>query len=136
MGGSSEVSRREKKKTSPIIKIIMGSAVSVVLFFALIAIFSLIYLNTGSTAYLASGIISGAVSAFAGGFAAVIPIKEKGALFGAASGVISSLICDCIIFLINNSSAGLGMLILSGVMILFSCVGGIAAVNIKKKKKY
>ena len=72
----------------------------------------------------------------AGGFFSVRPIKEKGAIYGALSGAIISVLVTTVLFLINNSSAGSGIFIVMGLILAGGIVGGITAVNLKTKKKY
>ena len=138
MGGKSKKTRRDEERASPQIKIIIGSAIGTALYFLIVAIAAAAVLKsgTGSSAYLPIGFASGILSGFAGGFAAVRPIKEKGAVFGALSGLGQALLCSVVLFNVNRAAAGSGMLILSLIIIICSALGGIAAVNAKRKKKY
>ncbi len=135
---SKAVRRDEKQKSSPYTKIIIGSLVSVALYFILIALIAAMALKSdlSPSAYMPAGIISGILSSLIGGFVSVRPIKEKGVLFGALTGVVQAIICSLVLFVVNGNAAGNGIFILSAVMILCSAVGGIAAVNLKIKKKY
>lgn len=138
MGGKSKMTRRDEERASPQIKIIIGSAIGTALYFLIVAIAAAAVLKsgTGSSAYLPIGFAAGILSGFAGGFAAVRPIKEKGAVFGALSGLCQALLCSVVLFIVNRAAAGSGMLILSLIIIICSALGGIAAVNAKRKKKY
>lgn len=130
--------RKDNKSKTPFTKIIIGSVISTVLFFIIIALFALSALNSvfSSSSYMPVGMVSGSLTAFAGGFISVRKLKEKGVLFGAVSGIIQAVLCSVILFVINNGSVGTGVFILSALIIIFSALGGIAAVNLKIKKKY
>ena len=131
-------SRVDEKNGFNIAKVTAVSLIGSVLFFSFTALFSLFALknNISSSTYMPSGLIAGAVSAFIAGFITVRPIKQKGALYGALSGFFQALICSIVLFIVNGGSAGTGIFILSGLMILLSATGGISAVNLKIKKKY
>lgn len=138
MNGKSKTSRREENQTSPYIKILIGAVLAIALYFIILALFAVFVLKSGieSSAYMPTGVIIGAVSAFVGGFAAVRPIKQKGALYGGLAGLIQALISSLVLFFANGYSAGNGVFILSAVIILCSVLGGILAVNMKRKMKY
>ncbi len=138
MGEKKKSSHREKSTSAPYIKILTGVAVSSVLYFAVLALFSAIALNSGVSAssYMPAGMATGALTGFLCGFIVVRPIKEKGFLYGAVSGFVHSLVCSAVLFVVNNASAGNGIFILCALIIAFSVLGGIAAVNLKIKKKY
>ncbi len=129
---------KDDKSKFSIGKICIISALGTVLFFLLLALFSAVALKKGinQSAFLPVGLVSGGLSAFIVGFAAVRPIKSKGILYGALAGSIQSLFCSVILFIANNRTAGTGIFILSGIMILFASLGGITAVNLKIRKKY
>lgn len=108
------------------------------LFFLFLILFSFLILKTSAnqSMYLLYGIIAGAVSAFICGFAGLKIIKEKGLLHGAICGGAQAFICTLIIFILNKGTAGNGIFILMGIIVLMSSLGGMAGVNIKKKIKY
>lgn len=135
---SNRTRRDEKKQSSPYIKILIGSLTGGALFFILIAFAAVAALKSGfsSSAYMPLGIALGALSAFAGGFIAVRPVKQRGAPYGALTGILQAIICAVVLFIANGYKAGNGIFILSAVMILCSVLGGIVAVNLKIKKKY
>lgn len=138
MGGKSKSSRREEKSAAPFIKIVIGSAVASALYFIILAFFSAFALNSGMSAssYMPAGMAVGAVTGFAGGFIAVRPIKEKGALYGLITGAMQAVICSVVLFVVNGASAGNGIFILSALIAVFAIIGGISAVNLKMRKKY
>lgn len=139
MSAKSKTARRDEKQlSSPYVKIIIGSSAGCVLCFILIALAAVMALKSGlsSSVYMPLGMFFGALSAFLGGFIAVRPIKQRGALYGALSGLLQSLICSVILFVANGYTAGNGIFILSAIIILCSALGGIAAVNLKIKKRY
>lgn len=138
MSGKNKSTRRSEEGGNNYIRIFVGSAVSVIMFFVLLALFALFSLKNGanSSLYVPAGIVFALLSGIAGGFAAVRPIKQKGIPYGALSGLISSLFCSAVLFVVNGNKAGSGLFILAGLIILGSAAGGIGAVNLKFKKKY
>ncbi len=138
MGGKSKSSRKESDNNTKLIKVAVSSAVSTVLFFVFLAAFAAMSLKSGFSAslYLPAGLVAGAVSGLTGGFLCVRPIKEKGVLFGFISGIIQAVVCCAVLFAINGGAAGNGLFVLFGIITVFSVLGGIAAVNLKIKKKY
>lgn len=111
---------------------------SAALYFALLALITVIALRSSvdRSMYLPLSIGAGAVTGFVCGFAVAKIIKEKGMLYGSLGGFIQSLICSAVIFILNKGVAGNGIFILMAVMTVFASLGGIAAVNIKKKIRY
>ena len=138
MGGKQKSSRREEKSAAPYAKIIIGSIAASVLYFIILAVFSALALDSGfsESSYMPAGMAAGALTGFAGGFIAVRPVKEKGLLYGLISGAVQALICSVVLFSVNGASAGNGIFILSALILLFAVFGGVAAVNMKAKKKY
>ena len=138
MSGKNKSTRRKEASSNNYVRIFVGSAVSAVMFFAFLALFALFSLKNGtkSTLYVPVGIAFALLSGVAGGFAAVRPIKQRGVAYGALSGLISSLLCSLVLFVVNGNKAGSGLFILAGVMILAGAAGGIGAVNLKLRKKY
>lgn len=134
----SSKNKKDVKGGFPLKRIMIISLIGCFLFFIFTALFSCLILKNGisSSLYMPVGMVLGAVSAVLSGFATVRPIKEKGALYGALTGFIQSLLCSVVLFVVNGGSAGTGIFILAGLMILASALGGIAAVNLKVKKKY
>lgn len=138
MGGKSNSSRREDKNDAPFVKIIIGAVSASVLYFVILAVFSAFALNSGmsASAYMPAGMAAGAITGFTGGFTAVRPIKEKGALCGLITGALQATVCSVVLFVVNGASAGNGIFILSALIVVFAIFGGISAVNLKIKKKY
>ena len=138
MGGNSKSSRKEKHTGSPFIKTAVAAAAASVLYFILLAAFSAFALSSGlsESFYMTAGMVTGALTAFSGGFIAVRPIKEKGALYGLVTGGIQALVCSAVLFIVNNATAGNGIFILSALIVASAVLGGISAVNLKIKKKY
>lgn len=138
MSGKAKSSRREEKKDINFIKLIIGSVISSVIYFVILAVYASFALKSGASAsgYMPAGMVTGAVTGFLSGFIAVRPIKQKGAIFGAVAGLIHAVICMIVLFAVNNASAGNGIFILSAIIVICSVLGGIAAVNLKIKKKY
>ncbi len=128
--------KREDNPKSFMVKVCVGAAVSVTVYFALVALYAFISLKTGAVGYFPAGIAAGALSGVIGGFSAVRPMKEKGALYGALSGLIAAFLCAAVMFVVNGNKAGNGVFILMASIITGSVAGGIFAVNFKFKKKY
>lgn len=135
---SKQRNNKDESSKSFITKIAVGTAVSVIMYFALIALYAAVSFKSGasSSMYMPVGIVMGIISGFAGGFAAVRPIKQKGAIYGALCGFASAILCSAALFIINGNKAGNGIFILIAAMILGGAAGGISAVNLKIKKKY
>lgn len=138
MSGKNKSTRRNEESGNNYVRILIGSAVSAVIFFVLLALFALFSLKNGTngSVYVPAGIAFALLSGLAGGFATVRPIKQKGVPYGALSGFIASLFCSAVLFIVNGSKAGSGLFVLAGIMILGGAAGGIGAVNLKVKKKY
>ena len=132
-------SKSKKEESSfPFKAVIIPSVVSSVLFFVFLAAGALFFLknSASSSAYLPFSIGVGAVCGFICGFVSARMIKNRGMFYGALSGFIQSLITALVIFIMNKGVAGNGIFILIAVTVALSSVGGITAVNLKKKIKY
>lgn len=132
-------SKNNKDKSNISVKsLIIPSVAMSVMFFVFLAVGALLFLNNGtsSSAYLPFSIVAGGICGFISGFVSVRIIKNKGLFYGAVSGIIQSLIVSIVIFLMNKGIAGNGIFILIGVTVALSALGGVAAVNLKKKIKY
>ncbi len=138
MASKSKPTRKDEKKNSNMNKIISGSVFGVVLFFAFLMLFSLFSLKKSldSSVYLPASLAAGGVSGLISGFIIVKFIKENGVLYGGITGTIQAIIDSLIIFIFNKGSAGIGLLILIIIVAFCGALGGIGAVNIKKKIKY
>ncbi len=129
---------RKEESQFPLIPLAVSSAISSIIYFILIALLTFAALKTSfsNALYLPGAIFAGALSGLVCGFTAARIIKEKGLFWGGISGLIQSLLCSVVIFILNKGTAGNGIFILIAVIVAFSAIGGIAAVNIKKKIKY
>ena len=138
MSGKVKKTRRDEKKVSPAAKILIGAVLGSVIYFAAVAVFAAFALKSGVgfSSYMTAGLALGALSGLVSGFFTARPIKQNGAFYGALSGLVQSLINSIVLFSVNKASAGTGMLILAAIVTVASVIGGIAAVNIKRKKKY
>lgn len=118
-----------------IIKILIGSGVGAVAFFALTALSAVILLKNDSDlpVYKYIMLLTGAVSGFLSGFVAVRPLRKNGIAFGSVSALPIYLIAVIVSVLIARSGIGLIGWILFAVMVLFAAAGGIVAVNKRKK---
>lgn len=122
----------------PFVPVILTSVISTLLFFAFIALYALFSLKTSSdrSLYMPVAIICGALSGFICGFAVARMTKVKGMLYGGISGFVYSLLSSSVIFIMNKGVAGNGIFILIAVAVIAASLGGVSAVNIKKKIKY
>lgn len=138
MSGKPKKSRREEKQSAPFLRIVIAAVSGAVFYFVLIAVFAAFALKSGAgvSSYMPAGLAAGAVSCLFSGFAAVRPIKEKGAVYGSLTGLIQAVVSSIVLFIVNHASAGNGLFILSAIMMICGMLGGIAAVNMKKRKKY
>lgn len=120
-----------------IIKILIGSGVGTAVFFALTALSAFILLQNDSDTPIYKYIIllAGAISGFLSGFVAVRPLRKNGIAFGSVSALPVYLIAVLVSVLIARSGIGLIGWILLAVMVVFASVGGIVAVNKRKKTR-
>lgn len=138
MPEKSKRSRRDDTKSSPTSKIAIGAVLGSILYFIILALFALFALksNVSVSSYMPAGMVLGMLAAFVGGFAAVKPLKKNGIAYGGITGLVQALICSIALFIINKGNAGSGIFILMALMVAAASGGGIAAVNMKIKKKY
>ena len=131
-------SSKKESKGFPLVPILSVSVVSSVLYFIILALLTVFSLKSSvdRSMYLPFSIGAGGITGFICGFAITKIIKEKGMICGSLSGFIHSLICSVVIFVLNKGTAGNGIFILIAVMTVFASLGGITAVNLKKKIKY
>lgn len=132
------IAPKKDESAIPIKQIFISSLISSAMFFILLIILALVVFKTSAnqSLYLLYGLAAGGLSSFFGGFISLRLIKEKGLFFGGICGFIQSLICSLIIFILNKGTAGNGIFILIALMTFVSSLGGLTAVNIKKKIKY
>lgn len=125
------------KGTFPAKQILIGAAVGTVLFFAFILIASAAVLKSGTASrlYPLVGLASAGISALIGGFAAVRPLRHNAVPYGAATGFLEAVAACISAFAANGASAGAKLLLLAAITVLMSCVGGIIAANMKKRRK-
>lgn len=117
-----------------IIRCLTGAIIGTVTFFAILVLMSFIALKAdlSDSLYKYLVLADGAVSGFVCGFATVRPIRKNGIIFGAVSALPMFIITALTAFLTSNSGLGAIGWILAGVMIIFSAIGGILAVNKRK----
>lgn len=139
MPSKTKTKRPNDNESSGMNRVIISSITGTAIFFALISLFSVLAIKSdifSQSMYMPSGLLSAALSSYLCGFIAVRPVRKKGAATGALSGLIQALICAAAVFFINENKSGVGIFILMAVIIVFSALGGISAVNLKVKKKY
>lgn len=116
------------------IKTAIGSAVSLISFFALVAVAAFVLWkndsDTASFKYIIS--VIGALSGFLGGFVAVRPVRKNGIAFGALSALIPCALIILASALIAKGSISAAGWVFIAVNVIFAAVGGIVAVNKRK----
>lgn len=130
--------RKENKKDNIPLCVAVGAASGVIIFFALTLVFALVSFKAeiGAELYLPAELLFGGVSGIAAGFVTVRPIKRLAAPLGACAGLCMSAVTAVIMLIINGGVSAANILILSGVIIFISAIGGVAAANLKKKMRY
>lgn len=120
-----------------IIKILIGSGVGTVVFLGLTALAAFILLKNDSdtTIYKYIMLLVGAISGFLSGFIAVRPLRKNGIAFGSVSALPVYLIAVLVSVLMARSGIGIIGWILLPVMVVFASIGGIVAVNKRKKTR-
>ena len=120
-----------------IIKILIGSGVGTALFFVLTALSAFILLQNDSdvNSYKYIMLLVGAISGFLSGFVAVRPLRKNGIAFGAVSALPMYLIAIIVSILLSRSGIGLIGWIMLALTMFFSAIGGIVAVNKRKKTR-
>ena len=118
-----------------IIKILIGSGAGIVTFFILTALSAFLLLKNDSDMNIYKYIILliGAVSGFTAGFAAVRPMRKNGIAFGAVSALPVYLTAVTVSVILSRAGIGLIGWILLAVTAVFAAVGGVVAVNKRKK---
>lgn len=114
-----------------IIKALIGSAFGTIFFLILTALASLILWkqDADTPVYKYVLLLIGVVSGFVTGFIAVRPVRKNGLALGALSALPSYFIVILISSILARSGVGVIGWILLAIMVIFSAVGGIVAVN-------
>lgn len=134
------MNKKRKSKTQNtsvkglVIKTLLGSLVSVVVFFILTLLAAFVLWKNDSDISLYNFVICiiGAFAGFAGGFVAVRPVRKRGMVFGALSALIPCVIVMTASVLLSKSGIAVVGWIFLAVYILFSALGGIIAANKRK----
>lgn len=129
---------KDEKNKNPIKRIVLFSAAGCLFYYLMLMLFSLVAMKKGLNAsyYIPVGFALGAFSSLLCGFSVVRPLKQKGAFYGLITGVFQAIMISAVLFAANKGSVGIKTLILAAIVSFFAAVGGIAAVNLKIKKKY
>lgn len=116
---------------SIILKILVGSALNVILYSALCVIFSLVSLKADFDLSMYKYFIFAisAVSGFFGGFKSVGAIRKNGLLFGALSALPALLIIFLVASIISRTGIAVSGRISAIIMTVFSALGGIVSAN-------
>lgn len=130
--------REENVGMMPIKRAGICSVIGTALYFVEIIAFSAaeMHLMLGAETYLPAGLTAAFISAFIGGFFALIKDKKKALPIGALSGVLQAAISDALLIIINNGAVGKGLVLNAVVSVLGAVIGGVVAANIKTKVKY
>lgn len=118
------------------IKLLFAGAVGAVVFLAVSAFGSFVALKADAPPDSAALIarICAAIAAFAAGFAAARPTRQKGLLTGLAAAVPLIAVIMGVSMLADRASSGKDMLILAAIALPCAALGGIAAANMRKKQ--
>lgn len=125
----------EEHKTSNIVNIIKGSAISIAISIVALIIFSVILTNTQLTEETIKPVIMiiTAISILTGSVISVSKIEKKGILNGALVGLIYVLTIYLISSIVNsNFTFNLSSIIIIFLSIIAGIIGGIIGVNMKK----
>ncbi len=124
-------------KSTTIKAILLGTVIGVLLFFILIALFSFIFLKSGSLPYDFITIISlmiGSIGAFFSGYLSVRILREKGLLYGCIAGFILFFLIYIIGAIAYQEVASIKTLLRCLVMVLAGSIGGVIGVNKKSRR--
>ena len=125
----------EEHKTSNIVNIIKGSAISIAISIVALIIFSVILTNTQLTEETIKPVIMiiTVISILTGSVISVSKIEKKGILNGALVGLIYVLTIYLISSMVNsNFTFNLSSIIIIFLSIIAGIIGGIIGVNMKK----
>ncbi len=123
------------KNISPPTEILKAALIAAVLFFALAAVASAVFLklNIPSGSYFSVLMLCLGAAGITGGFVAVKKKKQKGILLGALSGIIA-IIPITVAMWIAQGSFSKNMLLPILMFIVCSGAGGFIAINSKGKR--
>lgn len=130
--------RREESGIEYVIKkTLTGSGVMLAVLVVLILVFTQVALKMDMEQKFLPifALASAAIAAIVGGFTAIRPTRRNGLLFGALSAMPVVIIFLLFMVLMKDVHLGQNTLITAVIMPVFAAMGGIAAVNIKKKRK-
>ena len=133
----------EKRRTKPqtgrsirteAVRVLVGSLTGIAVYFVLTAVASLILwkADTDESLYKFIMLLVGAAAAFAGGFAAVRPVRKNGIIVGALSVLPVYAVELVVSLLVSKSGIGIIGWILLAIQLTVAAVGGIIAVNKRK----
>ncbi|MBR5262840.1 MAG: TIGR04086 family membrane protein [Clostridia bacterium] len=133
----------EKRRTKPqtgrsirieVVRVLIGSLTGIAVYFVLTAVASLILwkADTDESLYKFIMLLVGAAAAFAGGFAAVRPVRKNGIIVGALSVLPVYAVELVVSLLVSKSGIGIIGWILLAIQLTVAAVGGIIAVNKRK----
>ncbi len=120
------------------LRIAAGFIVGVGLFFGLTAAFAAAGLKWDIDETKYRYFVWGAlvVSAFCGGFLAVLPVRKNGFAIGGAAGAAGCIPIMIAVCAASDKSAGGKELLAALAFVIACCLGGVAAANRKIKRKY
>lgn len=116
-------------------QILMGSIIGTILFFLMILTFSFLIIKSDISDSLQNIIsfLSAIASAFIGGYASAFRLKSKGLIRGIISAFVQAIIV-AVILLSVLQDLGLRTILMIIAMMLGGAIGGITAVNKRKKR--
>lgn len=119
-------------------RVMIGSAVGAIAFFALLALTAMFLLKSGihqsTLPFMAIGIAG--IASFISGYTAVRPLRKKGIAYGAFSTIPLAVVIIAAILIANKIGIGMNTLIMLPVMLILGAVGGITAANMRLRHKH
>lgn len=118
--------------------VLIGTLVGIIVCIVLIMLATFVFLQIQSIPTEAVGIMTqlfGAISAFAGGYAAVRIAKEKGFIIGTATGLLLFLTVLFAGMFTTTETITITTATKAVAMAIAGCIGGILGVNKKRKIK-
>ena len=120
-----------------ITKLLLGSALGIAVFFMLLSVASLFVLKNSvdSKIFPIISLFIAAISSFFSSFVAVRPIRKNGILMGICAS-LPLIITICIaVFFESGGNIGVITVVMTVSMIICAAIGGIIAVNKKKRSR-
>jgi len=127
--------RDESSIKSISFRILRGSIVGFIVFFALIVVLSLFFLKADfpQSVLPAASLAVSAVAALVSGYVSARPTRKNGLTTGAFSAIPLAVAILIVLLISNKGDLGLYTVLMLIIMAFFASLGGIIAANKKKK---